>query len=240
MPQVPAVIELSALDGSNGFQINGQTAYDFLGTSVSSAGDVNGDGFEDLIIGAPYAHPNSPSLGAAYVVFGDASGFGADFNLSTLDGTNGFQINGGDAYPGRSVSAAGDVNGDGFDDIILTAVKPITAIGFDSRGEAYVIFGKASGFGATLDLTGLNGSNGFRVDPLSTDDYGWLGVAGAGDINGDGFDDLIIGDYAGANYAGTSYVVFGKASGFGAHIELPSLSGAGGFHIDGETFGDLT
>src|SRR5262249_51524542 len=63
---------------------------------------------------------------------------------------------------------------------------------------------------------------------------------GAGDINGDGFDDLIIGDYAGANYAGTSYVVFGKASGFGAHIDLPSLSGAGGFHIDGETFGDLT
>ena len=79
------------LNGSNGFAINGIAAYDRSGYSVSSAGDVNGDGFDDLIIGAPngiiYA-------GQSYVVFGSNSGFGADLNLSALNGSNGFAING--------------------------------------------------------------------------------------------------------------------------------------------------
>ena len=89
-----ANLNLSALDGTNGFQISGEAAGDFSGVSVSSAGDVNGDGFDDLIIGALGADPNGDDSGASYVVFGQAGGFAANLNLSDLDGTNGFQITG--------------------------------------------------------------------------------------------------------------------------------------------------
>src|SRR4028119_1835166 len=115
---------LSTLNGSNGFAINGIADGDQSGSSVSSAGDVNGDGFDDLIIGARYADPNGiNAAGQSYVVFGSNSGFGADLNLWDLDGSKGFAINGiaaGD-ISGRSVSSAGDVNGDGFDDLIIGA-----------------------------------------------------------------------------------------------------------------------
>src|ERR687886_524179 len=109
------------LNGSNGFAINGIAANDWSGSSVSSAGDVNGDGFDDLIIGAKRADGNGISYaGQSYVVFGSNSGFGASFNLSDLNGSNGFAINGITAIDlsGWSVSSAGDVNGDGLDDLI--------------------------------------------------------------------------------------------------------------------------
>ena len=80
MPQFPAVIELSSLDATTGFQINGAATYDFSGSSVASAGDINGDGFADLIIGAYGADPNGPGSGASYVVFGkgpSSGGFAA-------------------------------------------------------------------------------------------------------------------------------------------------------------------
>ena len=131
-----ADLNLSTLDGSNGFKISGVAAYDVSGCSVSAAGDVNGDGFGDLIIGAYGADPNGKSSGASYVVFGKAGGFAANLNLSTLDGSNGFKINGETAadYSGDSVSAAGDVNGDGFDDLIIVA--PVS-------NASYVVFGSA-------------------------------------------------------------------------------------------------
>ncbi|MBN2833437.1 MAG: FG-GAP repeat protein, partial [Candidatus Delongbacteria bacterium] len=138
-----ASLDLSDLDGSNGFIINGIDAFDRSGYSVSSAGDVNGDGLADIIIGARFADPNGNDLaGESYVVFGKASGLTSSLDLSDLDGYNGFIINGidQDDRSGYSVSSAGDVNGDGYSDIIIGA-RFADPNGNDLAGESYVIFG---------------------------------------------------------------------------------------------------
>ena len=76
-------INLSSLDGTNGFHLGGIEAGDFLGGSVSNAGDVNGDGFDDVIIGAGGVYQNAYSSGAGYVVFGKASGFNAMLDVQS-------------------------------------------------------------------------------------------------------------------------------------------------------------
>ncbi|MDO8346013.1 MAG: hypothetical protein Q7T48_22635, partial [Cellvibrio sp.] len=233
-----ATMDLSSLDGSDGFRLDGMTAGDSSGWPVSNAGDVNGDGFDDVIIGAHYAGPNGHSSGSSYVVFGKASGFSATMDLSSLDGSNGFRLDGVTLYDqsGSSVSNAGDVNGDGFDDVIIGADKADP--NGNSSGSSYVVFGQASGFSATLDLSSLDGSNGFRLNGEARYDYSGFPVSTAGDVNGDGFDDLIVGapvSYSGSNRLSSSYVVFGKASGFSATMELSSLNGSNGFHMNGES-----
>jgi VCBS repeat-containing protein len=235
-----ASIDLSSLNGRDGFRLDGEGAGDVSGYSVSGADDVNGDGYDDIIIGAWVADHNGYRSGSSYVVFGKASGFTASIALSSLNGRNGFRLDGENAreYSGHSVSGAGDVNGDDYDDIIIGAYR---ADGF--RGSSYVVFGKASGFTASIDLSSLDGTNGFRLDGENADDNsGWL-VSGAGDFNGDGFDDIIIGatgaDHNSSN-SGSSYVVFGKADGFDASIDLSSLSGGAGFRLDGENADDLS
>jgi FG-GAP repeat protein len=87
-----ASVDLSTLDRSNGFRLEGIDEYDRSGTSVAGAGDIHGDGIGDLIVGAPGNY--SVDAGESYVVFGTAAGFAASLDLSALDGSNGFRLEG--------------------------------------------------------------------------------------------------------------------------------------------------
>ena len=121
---------------------------------MSGAGDINGDGLADLIIGAEDAAPNGKDrAGESYVVFGRSGGFEAALELSALDGTNGFVINGIDERDrsGRSVSGAGDVNGDGIDDLIIGAPSA-GPNGNKDAGESYVVFGRPANQAPRLSL----------------------------------------------------------------------------------------
>ncbi len=227
---------LTGLDGSNGFTITGVNLSDNLGVSVSNAGDINGDGIADVIIGAPGAlAPDataSLSTGQAFVVFGGSSvGSGGSFDLTSLDGSNGFVLNGVGSLDsvGASVSNIGDVNNDGFDDVIVGAPRA------RSQG-GYVIFG-GTNFEASLNLDNLDGNNGFTISSIGDSDGIGTSVAQAGDVNGDGISDFIIGapeaDPNGFS-TGQSYVILGDDGlGSSGSFDLTTLSGSNGFAING-------
>jgi Ca2+-binding RTX toxin-like protein len=208
---------------------------------VSSAGDVNGDGFDDIIIGAFGGNVNAPYCGASYVILGKAAISPAEI---TLNSTNSIKINGGGSgdRSGSAVGTAGDVNGDGFDDLIIGAPKA------DSKGalsgSSYVVFGGVHAPVKNLNLSTLTGKNGFQLRGAAAGDESGKAVASAGDVNADGFDDVIVGSPRAKNgnllSAGASYVVFGQATGpitrvgtgadefFAGGKFIDNLSGAGG------------
>ena len=115
------------------------------------------------------------------------------FDLSSLNGTNGFTLEGidggidGGDFSGHAVGGAGDINGDGLDDVIVGAFGADRNGVVDYSGEAYVVFGSTSSFPANFALSSLNGTNGFLIQGVSTGDYSGADVSFAGDVNGDGF-----------------------------------------------------
>ena len=192
-PTAVGVIDLAKLDGSNGITLTGADERDVSGFSVSSAGDVNGDGFDDMIVGAPGANATEEygGTGESYVVFGKGGWLGApSLDLAILDGTNGFSLSAasiGDEN-GASVSSAGDVNGDGFADLIVGAPHADSKGDHEyQQGESYVVFGKADWTGTpSLDLAALNGADGITLIGVDARDDAGLSVSSAGDVNGDG------------------------------------------------------
>lgn len=230
-----ANVDISEMNGSNGTRFYDENS-GYLGESVSRAGDINGDGIDDLILGSP---GNDGYSGSSYIVFGKSGGFGAEFDLSTLNGSDGFLLDG-DRKFGTSVAGIGDINGDGIDDLAAGAHE---IDGY--AGAGFVLFGSNSAFSSTLDVTtGLNGSNGFRLSGADGYDAAGYSIAGAGDVNGDGIDDLIIGASAAENPSdagtGAAYVVFGKTTGFSSNVNLGSLNGSNGFGMYGVFNGGST
>ena len=212
--------------GEDGFAIVGVDEGDHTGAGVAGAGDVNGDGLTDLIIGARYADPdNKDAAGVSFVVFGKTDA--TEVELNNLGG-DGFAIAGalpGD-YSGYAVSAAGDVNGDGLADIIVGA-RGADVYDMDHAGVAYVVFGKPDAQNIELDDLGTNGFVIRGERPLANTGNA---VSGAGDVNGDGLDDVVVGASWANDYAGRAYVVFGKSD--TDPVDLASLGGAG-FVIEG-------
>ena len=192
----------SGPDTANAGALHSSQPESEFGYAVSGAGDVNGDGFDDIIVGAPHYDNGQSEEGAAFVFTG------TPFGISKV-ASNMLEADQADAGFGTSVSAAGDVNGDGYGDIVIGAMHYDN--GEDEEGAAFVYLGSPSGIGpAPIQLE-------------SNKTGAWFGsaVAHAGDLNDDGFSEIVIGamNYSnGQSEEGALYLVPGSLTG-------PNLAG---------------
>lgn len=232
-PVLPATLAINTPAPYGALRIFGEASLDQTGYAVA-AGDVNGDGFDDVILGANAANvPGGDDGGAVYVLYGGGN-LPADIDLNNSDGTFGetriLGDDGGDLA--GSAVAAGDVDRDGYDDILIGA-RQADQSGRNDAGEAYVIFGgnKKPGApaltGSVVDLN-TNGliSSASEMRILGRSEGDRLGASiAAGDIDGDGADDVVLGTNQSLAGSGSAYVVYGGAGARGTLINLDSTAG---------------
>jgi hypothetical protein len=191
----------------------GEVAGDNAGYRLGGNGDVNGDGYSDFVIGAPFNDDSAANAGQAYLFLGKANGWAMDTSLAKSDAS--FQAEDSLDLVGSSVSICGDVNGDGFDDILIGAYNDEE--GGSEAGQVYLIFGKASGWANNVSLSQADAS--FLGE--STSDWAGYSAVIAGDVNGDGLDDILIGaQREGTVASGQSYLIFGKKAGWAMDTNL--------------------
>jgi hypothetical protein len=185
-------LDLSTADA----KLVGEEQGDGAGRSVSAAGDVNGDGYDDLLVGAYDQHTDGP--GSAYLIHGPVYG---NISLSSSDAILLGEEDGDRA--GISVSSVGDMDSDGFDDVLIGAHY------HDGTGAAYLLHGPISG-------TESLGSADAIVEGETFDDAAGFCVSGAGDYDGDGYTDVLMGAYQNDQHgldSGTAYILYGPLGG---------------------------
>jgi FG-GAP-like repeat/FlgD Ig-like domain/FG-GAP repeat len=194
--------------------VEGDQEEAWLGVSVATAGDVNGDGFSDVIVGAYLYDNGEADEGQARVYHGSAVGLAS----SPAWVAEGNQTEG---WFGYSVGSAGDVNGDGFSDVVVGAWLH----GENQEGRAFVYYGSASG---------LSASPGWTAESNQTGAHYGISVGTAGDVNGDGFSDVIVGAWHysnGQEHEGRSFVYHGSASGLETTAAWTGESGQEGGYL---------
>ncbi|HAR62561.1 MAG TPA: hypothetical protein DF296_07035 [Candidatus Margulisbacteria bacterium] len=192
----------------------GETAGDRLGSEISPAGDVNGDGYSDFFVAAEENGSSGVRAGKVYLIFGKPGGWSQDQSIASAD-VEFLGERAGD-IAGRSVAGLGDFNGDGLADFAVGATKA------GSGGKVYVFFGKTGVWQHSYSLSE------FPLSFVSEQSNTWFGnsVAGVGDVNGDNFDDLLVSEYlyplGAGNFSETGKVslIFGKASGWTANMPV--------------------
>jgi hypothetical protein len=196
--------------------ITGSAPDDYLGNSVASAGDVNGDGYSDVIVGASTALTGATRNGRAYIYYGGSS-LGASLSANSADVI--ITGNATNNYFGSSVSSAGDVNGDLYSDVIVGA-NLYSAPGNNYIGRAYIFYGGS--LGASISANGAN----VMITGKTAWDYFGQSATSAGDVNRDGYSDVIVGAslavVSGSNRYGRAYIYYGGS--LGASISANSAN----------------
>ncbi len=225
--------------GTGGFAMVGEAVGDEAGATVAGAGDVDDDGNADLIVGARSASFSATGAGRVYVVFGRAETSSVALADVAAGTEQGFAIEGESLFDqaGSAVAGGGDVNDDGRADVLIGASG--AGPNGNNSGRAYVVFGKSDSNPVALTAV-TAGTGGFTMNGAAELDQAGAAVAGGGDVNDDGYDDVVVGAFGAdgnGERSGRVYVVAGRET--TATVELAAIAmGSGGFRIDGESAED--